>query len=507
VRMSLRALHLRGGGMAMKIDRARPPRSGTMRPLLHAPSRTRPPVTPSAPQIPPDARAAHRQLSPAAERLLEHLVDHPDQAAQLEGFEKGLPGWMTPCDITWPTLVDARRVAEMERATVGVCKLVNAIPTVLFGGDLEAISAFYGYDPVIMAILFSVRDYTSAIVARPDFIDTPGGLKCCEVNMAANLGGGHHGFWRERYLRLPVLEEFFAREGISPGGHDVPLTFCEHMIDDALKNGLIEEGGELNVAAALYRVPTEEVARHASEVYAELLRRTGRGVTGQLWLISGPAEELTFRDRNVYMGERRVHVFYGYAGVSPPMPVMRAQLVGRIRFYNGGLTQMWCDKRNLALLSENEELEAWTEEDRALIRDHIPWTRLVSARTTTWRGAEVQFPGFLLDHREEMVLKRGLSTGGEAVHVGRYLAQDAWEARVHEAVEEGGWIAQERVESKPYFYPPRPGAAPVPHTVIWGLFCTGGRYAGACLRMLPQDVGGGIVNGARGAYEGAILEI
>jgi hypothetical protein len=119
----------------------------------------------------------------------------------------------------------------------------------------------------------------------------------------------------------------------------------------------------------------------------------------------------------------------------------------------------------------------------------------------------VQFPGFLLDHRDDLVLKRGFSYGGAAVHVGRYLAPDAWEARVREAVEEGRWIVQERVESRPFFYPPRPGAAPVPHTVIWGLFCTGERYGGGFLRMLPQGVGEGVVNSARGACEGAFLEI
>ncbi|WP_420130335.1 hypothetical protein [Longimicrobium sp.] len=461
----------------------------------------------SAPQIPPDVQAAHRHLSPAAEHFLEHLLDHPDRAAQLVGIEQGLPGWMTPYDITWPTLVDARRVAEMERATVGVCKLIKSIPAVVFGGDLGAMGAFYGYDPLMLAAMFSVRDYANSTVARCDFIDTPGGLMCCEVNMAANLGGWHQRFWRERYLRHPVLMDFSAREGISPDVRDVLATFCQHMIDDALDSGVIEEGGELNVAVTLNRPPTEGARRHAAEVYAELLRRDGRGVTGDLWLCGAPAEELTFQGLDVYMGERRVHVIYEYAFAPPSMQVLRSQLVGRIRVYNGAATRMWVDKRNLALLSEHEELEAWTEEDRQLIRDHIPWTRLVSPRTTTWRGAEVQFPGFLVDHRDSLVLKRGMGIGGAAVHVGRYLTPEDWEARVGEAMEKGGWIVQERVESRPYVYPPRPGDVPVPNTVIWGLFCTGRRYAGGCLRMLPQDAGEGIVNGARGAYEGAILEI
>jgi len=463
----------------------------------------------SAPMIAPDARAAHRRLSPAAERFLEHLLDNPDQAAQLVELEKGLPGWMMPCRVTWPTLVDAGLVAEMERATVGLCKLIKDIPAVVFGGDLGAIAAFYQYDPIMLAAMFSVRDYMNSAVARCDFIDTPGGLMCCEVNMAANLGGWEHGFWRERYLRHPVLMDFYAREGITPGGHEVVATFCEHMVDDALDSGVVKAGGELNVVMALDmgEPPTEDGRRQANEAYAELLRRTGRGVTGQLWLTIAPAEELAFRDGGVYLGERPVHVFYAHTALGTPVQVLRGQLTGRIRAYNGGLTRMWHDKRSLALLSENEGLEAWSEEDRELIRAHVPWTRLVSARTTTWRGAEVQFPGFLLDHRDDMVLKPGLGAGGKDVHVGRYLAPDDWEARVRQAVEEGTWIVQERVESRPYFYPPGPGAAPVPHTVVWGLFCAGSRYAGGFLRMLPQGAGEGVVNSARGAYEGAILEI
>jgi hypothetical protein len=279
------------------------------------------------------------------------------------------------------------------------------------------------------------------------------------------------------------------------------------MIDDALASGVVEAGGELNVVVAVDAPPTEGARRYVTEVYAEVLRRTGRGVTGELWLSAAPAEELAFRGRNAFMGERRVHVFYAFDTRGFPIQVLRAQLVGGMRVYNGGLTRMWLDKRNLALLSENEGLEAWKEEDRALIRDHIPWTRLVSPRATTWRGEEVEFPGFLLDRRDDLVLKRGLSSGGKDVHVGRHLAPDAWEAQVRQAVEEGGWIVQERVESRPYFYPPQPGAAPVPHAVVWGLFCAGPRYAGGFLRMLRQGAGEGVVNRARGAYEGAILEI
>jgi hypothetical protein len=466
--------------------------------------------TSSALQIPPEVRAAHRGLSPAAERFLEHLLEHPEEARRLEGLEKELPRWMIFYDftrITWPTFVDARKVREMERATAGVCMLIKAIPAVVFEGDLEALARFYGYeDPAMLEILFEVPNALDSTVARCDFIDTADGLKCCEVNMAANLGGWQHRFWSDRYLENPAIREFCAREGITPRCRDPLQMSLEHMIEDALATGVLD-GDEMNLVVSIATEPTGAGERQAREAYAELLRRTGRGLAGELWLSTDPARDLSFRGSAVYRGERRVHVFYEYTARPLPAPVSRAQVAGTVRVYNGGLTQIWVDKRNLALLSENEALEAWEDDDRALIRDHVPWTRLVAERTTTWRGEEVEFPAFLLERRDDLVLKLGASFGGADVHVGRYIEPAEWEARVREAAEHGGWIVQERVESKPYLYPPAPGAAPVPHTVIWGLFCAGWQYAGAWLRMLPQGSGNGIVNSVLGASEAALLEI
>jgi hypothetical protein len=468
-------------------------------------------VTAAAAQIPADVRAAHRGLAPVAERFLEYLLRHPGQAAQLEGFEKGLPRWMIFYDftsITWPVFVDARKLRELERATAGVCMLIKAIPAVIFEGDVEAMTAFYGYeDPAMLEILFDVPNPMDSTVARCDFIDTANGLRCCEVNMAGNVGGWQHRFWSERYLGHPVITEFCAREGVVPRDRDVLATLVRHLVDDAVASGAATEGGELNVLIATDLAATEAAEGFAREVYAGLLRTEGRGMRGELWVSNTVAEELTFRGGELFRGDRRVHVYYGYTIQPVPSAVVRAQVAGTVRVYNGGLTRLWLDKRNLALLSENEALGGWEDEDRALIRDHIPWSRMVAARTTTWRGRQVEFPAFLLENRADLVLKRGTGFGGDDVHVGRFMPQEAWEARVAEAVAQGGWIVQEFMESRPYWFPPRPGAAPVPHTVIWGLFCAGWQYAGAWLRMLPIGQGDGIVNSSRGASEGGVLEV
>jgi hypothetical protein len=465
-------------------------------------------VSASAIQIPPDARAAHRGLSPAAERFLEHLLENPDDARRLERMDEVLPKWWFTYDftpLTWPTFVDAGKLEKLRRATEGVCRLIKAIPAVIFHGDFKAIARFYGYrDPGYLQMLFRAPNPLGTTLARCDFIDTAQGLKCCEVNLAANIGGWQHRFWEETYMTHPVVTGFAAREGVVPRWRDPLRIACEHLVEDAMASGVVD-GGELNVMVKSLPF-TERAASYAQELYARLLRETGSGLTGELWLTQTPEEELSFRDGVPYRGDRRVHAFIEYAGWAPPS-VARAQVAATVRLYNGGLMRFMVNKRNLALLSENEELELWTDEDRALIRDHVPWTRLVSARTTTYRGETVTFPGFLVDRRDDLVLKLGEGVGGADVHVGRCTEPAEWEARVREAVEHGGWIVQEYVESLPYLYPPEPGAAPVPQSVIWGLFYAGWRYAGAWLRMMPAGKGDGIVNSGRGAAEGAVIEL
>jgi hypothetical protein len=65
---------------------------------------------------------------------------------------------------------------------------------------------------------------------------------------------------------------------------------------------------------------------------------------------------------------------------------------------------------------------------------------------------------------------------------------------------------QEHVESRPYLYQLGEQGSAV-HDVIWGLFCFGNLYGGAFLRMLPKGSGDGVINSARGATEGILLEV
>jgi hypothetical protein len=130
----------------------------------------------------------------------------------------------------------------------------------------------------------------------------------------------------------------------------------------------------------------------------------------------------------------------------------------------------------------------------------------VSANKVRFRGEEVSLPDLLASsERSRLVLKEGRNYGGKGVFLGQVTPEARWEEVVRTALETGGWIVQERLESLSYLYQcGEYGCAP--HDVIWGPFVCGDTYAGVCLRMQPKRVGGA-VNLSLEATQGVVLEV
>jgi hypothetical protein len=163
------------------------------------------------------------------------------------------------------------------------------------------------------------------------------------------------------------------------------------------------------------------------------------------------------------------------------------------------------NKLNLALLSELADSELWSDDERAVIRAHVPWTRRLAEDFVDFRGERVYLPDLLASARDQLVLKRGLSLQGAHVHSGAFTAGPVWDGLVGEALAEGGWLVQERLEPVPYvFQMPEGGAGP--HDVVWGLFVFGPRFGGGFLRVLPSGRAG-VVNCALGAKFASYLEV
>ena len=444
--------------------------------------------------------AAH--LSPTAQRFLDYVTGDPARTRRLDHLAAG--EYFTALQ-SWPTFLAAEKLAEIRRATVELTRLVKSIPERFFGNDPRRIAAYYGLpNTALIAILLEPPDGLDAVLVRTDSIDTAEGFKCLEVN-AGLIGGWQHRFFEQRVRSHPVIARFLAEEGVRPYHRDPLATMLQFVIAHNLGKPATA-AGVLNVAIAMSERAAASVEAQLSRTYRDVLHESGSGLSGEVVICS--YADLSPRQNQIWYLDRRpiqalVHM---NSEAPPPQAVFRSFKAGRLTLYNGPINQLLNDKRLLALLSEHADSAAFTVEERDVLLRYLPWTRAVGPDAATYRGVTAALPELLASHREALVLKPYRGFQGRGVTFGYRTPADSWAKLVAEVVAKGGWLAQERVESRPYLYQCGEQGYEI-HDVVWGTFCFGDSYGGGFLRMIPRGTGDGVINSARGATEGVLFEV
>ncbi|NJL28027.1 MAG: hypothetical protein HC897_09060 [Thermoanaerobaculia bacterium] len=412
--------------------------------------------------LPDDVLATADDLSPIYRRFLEYVRENPANRHPAVFSTSGATtlardaarDFQYPLQ-TWPVLIGPEKLRQLERTACGVVALLKDIPRRFFNNEPKRVSAFYGLDDEARAaLLLSAPDGLAGAVARCDLIDTEKGPRCIEVNLTANLGGWQLRLWKDVCHRHPSNLRFFEREGVTPFYRDPLEELFSHLIEDAEKNHHSVDG-ELNVVCAFPRDSVDlirDLGSHLNNLYDAALEKHGRSFRGRVFLFYYPGKPLTQRGLELHHEGARIHAWLNLTFAEPPLEVFRSAKGRAVALYNSPLATLLGDKVNLALLSEHGESELFDDDERALIRDHLPWSRRVRAGATTFQGETVDLFELALKHRTELVLKRGSSAGGEAVYLGRHTSREEWEARLERAMGEGGWLLQEHVESRPYLF-------------------------------------------------------
>ncbi|HSK76484.1 MAG TPA: non-ribosomal peptide synthetase, partial [Thermoanaerobaculia bacterium] len=456
------------------------------------------------------AEALHARLSRASASFLRFAAAHPEalersRFAELDHHGVGSPYPLQP----WPAFVDRARVAEMERVSTGLARLIKSLPRRVFGNDPERLREAYDLPSADLArMMVQPPDGLAAAIGRGDFLDSGQGLKCLEFNMLSALGGWEAPLWAEAYLRVPVLDRFLREERLRVASRDTVALLLAHAVAEARELS----DGEINVAL----VTPEHTAAHGQHLeawlagrYAEALRREAPGTPGALAIL--PYAGLRERAGALWAGDRRIHAAVELHEEGTAAPALRCFRAGRLKLFNAPVRAVLTDKRNLALLSElGDAGDLLSPEERELVARHVPWTRRLAPAAASWRGREVWLPELALSSREELVIKKARAGRGSAVHVGVATPEALWRERVASALSEGDWIVQERVEPLPYVHQ-QGERGWGPHDVVWGLFVLGDRYGGGFLSLAPREartgIEGGVVNVMRGATVGVIFEV
>ena len=112
-------------------------------------------------------------------------------------------------------------------------------------------------------------------------------------------------------------------------------------------------------------------------------------------------------------------------------------------------------KAFFAILTDPAHDALLSGDERALVRAHVPWTRLVADVKTERAGRQ----GDLLESarldREQLVLKPNDEYGGTGVMLGWETSQPEWDAALNRALADppGSWVVQERIPVRREVFP------------------------------------------------------
>lgn len=454
-----------------------------------------------------EIRAAHLDLSDHDWKFRECASDDPAYLSR-----SSFPEFENPHPImryrlqSWPTFVRRQKIDELRSMSVGISNLIRSIPERIFQNNAAAIDEFYGLNlPALTEILLEQPNGLEGALSRGDFVLTSSGFKCIEFNVVANLGGWETGLLADMHMNNPVTSKFIAEYGIRVKKHDTLDILFSHILNDA-GSGSTTSDNPINIAFAVDS--NEDFGRlnlagdHFTNEYRKFCGKRGLSTAGVV-IFAKISDLILDQGRLKFRQDTVDAVVELYEDV--PETIFRCFKSGALKLYNGPMSRILSDKRNIAILSEWKESGKLSPEERALIEKYVPWTRRTQTTTVRYRGEDVPLSQLLEGRREDFVLKNTLLAGGEEVYVGRFTPAAKWAEVIDTAIHTHNWIAQEYVQSLPYLYQNGDYGCS-PHNVVWGPFVFGKEYAGCILRMQPQ-ADQTVVNLTLTATEGLIFEV
>ncbi|NWG17626.1 MAG: hypothetical protein HXY41_13450 [Chloroflexi bacterium] len=263
-------------------------------------------------------------------------------------------------------------------------------------------------------------------------------LQFVEYNAETPAGMGYEDVLAELFMELEPMKQFAKTYAIQT----MPM---QGRLLAALMRGYRDWGGQGIPQIAIVdwgHVPT--LNEHA-------IIRTFFEENGLRVILADP-RGLEYRGGHLWAGQFRIDLIYKRVLCSELIhhmgirnPIVRAVQDHAVYMTNSFSAKLMAKKNSLAFLSDEQNAHLFTEDQRAAIAAHIPWTRRIEERSTTYRGQKIDLLPFLAQNREQFVLKPNDEYGGTGVVLGWEASSETWNATLQKALTTPH-VAQERVE-------------------------------------------------------------
>jgi len=321
-------------------------------------------------------------------------------------------------------------------------------------------------------------------VSRLDafFVSERGGLKFTEYNGENPAAAAYNDLLAAVFYGLPVMREFLRT-------YEVRSQPSRHNVLHALESAYRQWSGRAERPKVAI-IDWREVPTYSEFVIsADYFRSQG------LECVIADPREVEYRNGKLYAGDMAVDLIYKRVLISELVergglehPIVRAVADRAVCMVNSFRCKILHKKASLAVLSDERNAHLFAPEELEAIHAHVPWTRVLEARTTEYNGRTVDLLEFTEAHREHLVLKPNDEYGGAGIVLGWEASAEEWAVAMRQALAEP-FVVQDRIE-----LPSEPYPSMVDGRVVFGdrivdtaPFAFYGQYMDGCLTRLSTD--------------------
>lgn len=299
--------------------------------------------------------------------------------------------------------------------------------------------------------LVSIDPKYSAVspTARLDSFLTDGAYSFVELNGESPAGIAYADAAYDIFSALPVMRRFAERYTLRRF-HGRPL-----MLEVLLRAYREFLGREPQRAARIAIVDLKDLPTQKEfELFREYFEAQGYPAK-----VCAP-EELEFAGGRLRAGDFEIDIVYKRLLVNEYLPIMaerpallEAYRAGAVCMVNSFRSKVIHKKALFAVLTDERHAQLFTEEERAAVRAHVPWTRKVREGRTDYYGDSVDLLEFIARERDRLVLKPNDDYGGHGIYIGWNTDEIGWHEALRHALADGDYLVQERVKTARETFP------------------------------------------------------
>jgi hypothetical protein len=288
---------------------------------------------------------------------------------------------------------------------------------------------------------------TPAVASRLDVHVHNGAHNVVQYNADSPTGLAYADALSDVFYDAPPVKEFRKKYALTR------LASKKHLLTALLK-AYKEFGGHKkpNIAILEFRQPYG-TGSSEYDLFREYFRSEGYAVEivspDQLEYRGGVLRSRHFMIDLVY---RRVSVQEFLLRFDLTHPLVRAYRDRAACVVNSFRAELAHKKSMFALLTDDSLTGKFPPQERKAIREHVPWTRLLKAGKTT-RGEEtVEFPEYIQQNRDRLVLKPNDDYSDFHTYFGWEMDDNGWERAIKQAVR-APYVVQEKIDAMKAVFP------------------------------------------------------